>query len=134
MTEATTPTIPLPIDTDPNVVGEILRRLIFGSELGAYYSFTPAVKTTAWDQARLARVLEDLTGLAGDELEFLLSNGDGFTCQLGELTVETCWFWDGDGTLAFQIKHDGQVHCTLVNSDCKKPNRWESHDDNQIAY
>lgn len=100
-------------ETDANLLGELLRQQFFKKrdeiDFGCYSTF------------------EYNDGVIKEEEEPISYYEDGWNWQVASIevamnvSVKMRWFWDGDGTLTFELP-DGRL---LATEDCKKNYRWE---------
>lgn len=111
-------------------VGELLRGLTFvGGGYGCYENFDVRPDAVEWDSAKRRRFWLNLgyseADHSYDQAAECADMGSGYTWRLGNIQVDVCWYWDGDGTLAFILSDGPQPFRILVNNDCKKDYRWE---------
>lgn len=131
--------------TDPNIVGELLREICFvkqqPEDYGCYSTFDLTVDfQLAPDDVRKEvydifwpkrMTLADFDGTFdlpdGETPESVLARQqeelDSYDIWVDNHGITTAWFWDGDGTLLFRVKNTfGEL--TVINTDCKSPNKW----------
>ena len=114
---------------DPCAVGEILRELTFvGMGYGCYSTFDVRDGAREWTREQrydywIALGYEDDEEWGKVATE-AADNGQGYTYELDGYRIDVCWEWDGDGTLTFVVRRDGEILRCLYNGDCKKANRW----------
>lgn len=132
------PTGPL-LTLSANVVGEMLRETVFGSEdFGCYTTFDVKVDARLWDDLETIAYWRDRLNWLGEdpldpdferfcvsEYASMVKAGQGLNFEVGTLTVDCAWYWDGDGVLTFDIISQGKTVRRLHNTDCKKDYRWE---------
>lgn len=119
------------LDLEANELGETLRALTFPDEgYGCYSTFEVRRPALKWSRGRCLAFWVSLGYDDNDDPDDLdragecADLGEGFTWQLDGLTVGVCWFWDGDGTLAFDARA-GRSRRFVVNTDCKKDYGWD---------
>lgn len=120
--------------TSPDVLGELLRDLTFvGEGFGCYSTFDVRDDAREWSEEdrrtfwrwcnRADRHFEP--GELDEIIEDATKMGSGYSWMLGELVIDCCWYWDGDGTLCFRVLNEAEgVVRLVVNDDCKKDYRW----------
>ena len=109
--------ISVPIDVnnieDPNLLGESLRNLFFGTEkgVGCYQNFQtePGIEYLGEEK--------DPTDFADNEYD---TEYDTVYKTYQFESIKMMYHWDGDGTLIFILGDK-----TLMNTDCKKAHCWE---------
>lgn len=120
-------------------LGELLRAVTFvGEGCGCYENFNIRSDATKWSEEQLnAFIAEHLRDdkhpnnekekfIPSWDLDIIRHRVEGYTFTEDGLTVDVFWYWDGDGTLAFQVKKDGKVKHILVHHDCKNDYEWEN--------
>lgn len=116
-----------------DVLGELLRDVIFtGEGYGCYSTFDVRDDAREWSEAERrefwAAIYNRDIAYEADELPQLIEEatamGKGYTWPLGDLAVECCWYWDGDGTLCFRVLDGEDVLRFISNDDCKKDYGW----------
>lgn len=126
-------TVRVPIDGDPNVLGETLREALFKPAPDGEWSYgcytTFEVRDDA-EQIDSAIAQDFFAPTDPEERDWWM--GDlptdwfyGYRWQSDGFTFEGFWYWDGDGTLAFRIYEGDELIRTLINTDCKKAHYWE---------
>lgn len=104
-----------------DVLGELLRDLTFDTqpgEVGCYNTFDLKPGFVKNEDNQSKETIAEIMGL--DEV-------DARTLQIYEnesLQLLVAWFWDGDGTLFFEVE-DGDDIVRVINTDCKKDYCWE---------
>jgi len=111
-----------------NVLGEALRDYAFikhnEHDYGCYSTFDLLPEfVSVSDVAQREKYLKLLHGKKAlkcdrdwcESVTEIFSDGDSIT---------VAWYWDGDGTLLFEI--DSKI---IINDDCKKDNRWKDAKD-----
>lgn len=108
--------------------GELLRELTFpGEGYGCYSTREVRGHAVEWPRQRRVEFWRTIGYCDPDYPEGLAEqadSGEGYTWKLDDLTVHVCWFWDGDGVLAFDARA-GDLRRVVINGDCKKYYRWE---------
>lgn len=120
-------------------LGELLRTVTFrGEGCGCYENFDVRSDAAKWSEDQLNAFI--VTHLRDDEhpnneegrfisswdLDYIRPRMEGYTFTEDGLTIDVFWYWDGDGTLAFQVRQDGKVKHILVHHDCKNDYEWEN--------
>lgn len=118
----------------PCVLGELLRDLTFnqdgGKEVGCYSTFDLRRGWEPLSEVECVQILARSYGEIADQHEWEQSDWDerlndfragaAYGKSFGDCRVRTAWYWDGDGTLAFDLGSR-----LIVNTDCKKDYEWE---------
>jgi hypothetical protein len=112
----------------PDVAGELLRELTFvGEGYGCYSTFEVRDGAVQWGEESRRKFwlqLEDPNDDEASERALELAGwGEGYTYTLGPVVVNVCWYWDGDGCLAFQVRGP-DFERVVENTDCKKSYGW----------
>ncbi len=118
-----------------NAQGEFLRNVVFDQslgEFGCYQTFETNPDLTAGDQAwrekfwQLLGYQNSIYPTNGDDIIEMAQMGNGGELVFADCIVHACWFWDGDGCLAFIVFDlTGSVIFELINTDCKKDYIWK---------
>lgn len=118
---------------DSEVLGETLRELVFtGDGYGCYSTFDVRDGAQPWPERQRAAFWQALEHTDAEDVAELARLGSGYTVQIGALNVGVCWYWDGDGVLAFAVT-DGHTRRVVVNTDCKKDYGWDDKTPGQAA-
>lgn len=125
---------------EPNTIGETLRRLTFpesaAGEVGCYTTFAVredarpmslrqrnALVGLCWMDPREINGLDRLP--EGPDCAEGAAGAEGYIFDLEGLRIEVVWLWDGDGWLLYRAFEGPVLRAGVLNSDCKKPHRWE---------
>jgi hypothetical protein len=117
---------------DPNALGELLREAGFiGEGLGCYYNFDVRADAKEWDSAERQNFYTQIGWIdptdpdEWNDWEEVVNKSHGYSFSFENVKVEMAWYWDGDGVLAYRVWRDKELLRSIINSDCKKPYRWE---------
>lgn len=112
-------------------LGEHYRKLMFtGEGVGCYDNFdvNPEFQELTIDTYRQEMDFWMNMGIRGEHLHEILNELGGSSIYFyvnGPTRVYAAWYWDGDGTLAFDIYNINGEHIKIINNDCKKNYTWE---------
>lgn len=119
---------------DANALGEFLRAATFvGEGIGCYNSFDLVPEALEF-QFKTRRAFWYSTRRNdgppyGERLDFAREAaelGRGCTYEIDGYRIDMCYYWDGDGILAFKVYNpDNACIANIINGDCKKPSCWE---------
>jgi len=124
------------LNTSADVAGELLRGLTFPANntdetdwgLGCYSTFEVIEDARPLDKDARAEILAAAFGPEDDPDDWgyrqeEIDTSTGYTFEVAGATINVVWYWDGDGTLIYQILTDAGER-VIHNSDCKKTIRW----------
>lgn len=112
---------------DDDHLGEVLRSLFFhGDGFGCYQNFDAPAGAREWYLDEPLAFWHTLEHEDQEWVSFAAEHGQGYTWDIGGLTVDACWYWDGDGTLSFRVRYGDRVIRWITNGDCKKDYNWHS--------
>lgn len=113
-----------------DALGEFLREYTFAGEgYGCYTIFDvreDAIALTPEERMELVRNIypdyynEDLEGTLQD----IYTASSAYAFEYDDYNIIVFWWWDGDGTLAFIIRHGEDIIRAIFNDDCKKSYGW----------
>lgn len=112
--------------TSPNLIGEALRAWAFKEGYGCYSCFDliDEFKKSDFNEREFQFLMGRSSTTEGPDIYWGWDDADVFKRAVWFIHpngIEVGWFWDGDGTLVFNIPGLG----TLNNNDCKKDYEWE---------
>jgi hypothetical protein len=122
---------------DANLVGELLRALMFPAEdeIGCYTSFEVCDQARPLVGSERSQWLEmffgsELTGdleedaWACESMAEIDQQASAYQWETAGLTVTMLFYWDGDGVLLFHLRDDHQQR-VVISYDCKKDYVWK---------
>lgn len=134
LTEPRTAQIGLVRCGNANAVGELLREQTFvGEGLGCYYNSDVRSDAVEWSAEQREDYWTQIDWIERDDdpwndYDMVVSSSHGYSFSFEGLTVEACWYWDGDGVLTFRVWEGERLLRSLQNTDCKKTYRWNDED------